>query len=180
MARKFGFLFLGLCLAIGTLGLVGCDPGRGETGILTGFWSSGTDGYVITNNTFNNTLIYFGYKDADHPEWSDYSFTGTIKNKPDFTQKAGVIIVEYTKKPIYGQYETTSPYSLTGGAPPSGSFMGIYWRDLTTVSVKLANAYDSSNTETETTTLDDAITKFTERKAGDFVDWSIVASQAKQ
>jgi hypothetical protein len=174
MARKFGFFLLGVCLIMGTLGFIGCDTdGDEDTGILTGSWSSGSDGYVITNTA----LEYKGYKDATHPEWSDTNFTGTIKNNPDFTQKSGVIIIEYTKKPINGQYDAN--YTLTGGAAPTGAFMGIYWRDLTTDSVSLANAYDSSGSETETTTLDDAKAKFTLANADTLVSWTYVQSQAK-
>ncbi|MDR1399242.1 MAG: hypothetical protein LBJ41_04905 [Treponema sp.] len=174
MARKFGFLFLGVCLVIGALGFMGCDTGNEETGILTGIWSSGTDGYVITTTT----LEYKGYKDATHPEWSDYSFTGTIKNNPDFTQKAGVIIVEYTDKPIYGTYNNDYT-ELTSGAAPTNSFMGIYWRDLTANSVLLANAYDQTDQETEQATLVAANTKFTLANADTLVTWAGVQPQKK-
>ncbi|MDR1324492.1 MAG: hypothetical protein LBK00_00465 [Treponema sp.] len=176
MARKFGFLFLGVCLVIGTLGFVGCDTGnKDDPGILTGNWSSGTDGYVITNTT----LTYQGYKDPTHPEWSDTNFAGTIENNPDFTQKSGVIIVKYTGKPTYGTYNDDWT-ELTGGAEPTGEYMGIYWRDLTASSVALANAYDQAATETETTTLDAATTKFTLANVDTLVTWTYVQPQAKQ
>ncbi|MDR2419503.1 MAG: hypothetical protein LBD79_10705 [Treponema sp.] len=177
MARKFGFLLLGVCLVLGALGFVGCETGGDEENYsLVGVWSSGSDGYLISKNT----LTYEGFKDLEHPEWSDYNFTGTIKNNPDFTQKAGVIIVEYTKKPIYGKYN--DDWKLTGGEAPTNSFMGIYWQELTTSSVRLANSYDSTDTETETEaeSLDDAEKKFTQDNEGTLVNWTNVQPQTRQ
>ena len=166
MARKFKFLFLGVCLLIGALGFVGCDLlGKtdetekpdlgGNISALVGTWDSGSDSYTITTTTIV-------YDDGSNGEWG-FSYKGNICHVSNFNAVSGVVIIEYTEAPTSGT---------------SGNFIGIYYRDLTATTVKLANSYDPEGTETAT--LDTAKAKFTQGNADTLVSWTYVQPQTKQ
>lgn len=115
-------LFFALCLVMGSALFSSCDWGGGTGDYsLVGKWSSGSDGYEITDTT----MIYTGY--------TGYSFKAKIHEIIEFDPAAisGVIIVEYTTKP-------------TAYTPP-GNFQGVYYKDLTAKSVKLGSAYTAAD-----------------------------------
>jgi hypothetical protein len=159
-------VFLVLCLCLGAGLFTGCDTGAtppleipGNIAPLVGYWDSGTgDGYIITAAT----LEYYGYTDA--------RFTSKVREVINFDASSGVIIVEYTTTPIGVGYV------------PTDNFLGIYYRNLTANSVKLANSYTVANwlTPVETATLDQALAKFTLANVDLFVNNWNFAGQIRQ
>jgi hypothetical protein len=166
LKKAFPFFFV-LCLMSGTFSgcdLDGGDPPSEKPGDITpllGNWFSGTDGYEISKTTLF-------YDDGSNGVWG-MSFTGNIRYVSNFTNTSGVIIVEYTSAP-------TSAFS-TYTPPPN--FIGIYYRILAPDMIKLANSYDTTNTDTPD--LASAIEKFNMANESTFVwSWSGVAAQFKQ
>lgn len=162
MARKFGFFFLGVCLMMGALGFVGCDllGKTDETDLgdsisaLVGTWASEYgDSYTITATSVSY--------DAGYGE--DFNYAGTIRYVDNFTNTAGVIIIEYTKAP---KYYTDTTYTTTADAP--GNFIGIYYKDLQSSSVSMGQAYKDGGAETQT--LEAAKTTFTAGATGDYME----------
>ncbi|MDR2021041.1 MAG: hypothetical protein LBQ14_09785 [Treponema sp.] len=169
--RRVGVLFtvlFVLCLAAGAVLFAGCDTDSISTpGNLEGVWSSGTgDGYEI----YGNTLIYNGYDSRPNGR---YSFIATIENDPNFSVPSGVLIVKYVMPPFY---DNTGSENY---AEPTNSYIGIYWRELSSGAVSLANA-SSYPTEVEAATYSDAVSKFTPAAANDFVSWGYVTAQVRQ
>ncbi|MDR1867160.1 MAG: hypothetical protein LBQ77_02700 [Treponema sp.] len=143
--------------------LSACSDDYVDSGSLLGSWAQ-HDSYTITNDTveYNDGGPY--YDNSDPPvAYPSSSFTGTIKNNPDFSASSGVIIIKYTVPPA---------------GEDVGNYTAIYWRNLTDRSVLLANAWDQ--TGTKTATLAEAEAKFTLSNAEIFVNWSIVQPQLKQ
>jgi hypothetical protein len=166
-AKKALPLFF-LCLA--AVFFTGCDTG-GTPGNLEGVWSSGFDGYEI----YGNTLIYNGYDSRPNGR---FSFIAAIENSPNFSASSGVLIVKYLMPPFYDPN-----YSYTGSTAftlPSNSYMGIYWRELNSNSVLLANAWDPAGPETEAATYAAAAAKFTPYAENNFVGWAGVTAQVRQ
>ena len=107
MARKFGFLFLGVCLVISTLGFVGCKTSEEEEVSLVGYWKSEYgDGFEIKGDTFTQ------YDDAD----KTISFAGTIVKHADFSAKYGSITLKITDAGTWGK--------------TSGYYLVVMWKDL--------------------------------------------------
>jgi hypothetical protein len=167
--KKYFLLFLGFCFLAPFLFFFSCElygdlgDNSGNTegslpALLTGTWSSGTDGYVISADT----LSY----DEGINGGMGYSYTGTIRYVSNFTPAAGIIIIEYTAPPFWTE--------------PPGSFFGVYYRNLTRTSVQLANSINPDRSAPETRTLEEAAAKFTQAREGDFVNWGIVQSQRRQ
>jgi hypothetical protein len=168
MFKKVSFLVLALCLLVGAQVFMGCDPTGGDdpppavVGNISpfiGYWDSGAgDGFIITNTT----LEYYGY--------SSTSYTSKVKYVINFDDTSGVIIVEYTTPPV--------GYSYT----PTDNFFGIYYRERTAGSIKLANAYTVANASTpvETATLAQALTKFTRDDVDLFVGGWTFSAYVKQ
>jgi hypothetical protein len=165
------------CTALLVLYLLGgaalftaCDTGGNTPSSLEGVWSSGTgEGYEI----YGDTLIYNG---VDSKGNGRFSFIAAIENNPDFTAPSGVLIVKYLMKPNYDP--TWSERGSSYYEEPANSYMGVYWRELNSGSVALANAYDVSGTEEPTK--EDAVAKFTLAANENFVSWNYVVSQARQ
>lgn len=154
-------LLLAALVLAGALSLAGCG-GDDEKGSLIGAWvSTGGDTYTITGTTVTYTASY----DAS------MSCVGTIKNAPDFEQPYGVIIIEYTTPPTYYDYGPAPDYAQSNPHHPAGNFQGIYWKDLTTTSVKLASAYPvyPATGEPEKATLSDAEAAFTLESESSYV-----------
>jgi hypothetical protein len=126
--RTHGVLVLVLGLVMGALSLAGCDTDGGyvddhtlNTGLI-GTWDSGLgDGYTITATTLNYNGGGFG------------DFTSTIRYIYNFSETAGVIIVEYI----------TADADWDGSPDPTyvGKFQGVYFSSLTANTVKLGSAY---------------------------------------
>jgi hypothetical protein len=143
-------LFLALCFVMGAAFFSGCAMEADGGGSIYGVWkSSWGETWIITPMTVTRD-----------------TYTGTIVNAPDFGASAGVIIIKYTKKPQYYDYDLNYPPNITGGPyPPPGDYYAIYWKELTAASVELADAWNipdfSHNGAPETKTLNDAEKKFT-------------------
>jgi hypothetical protein len=146
--NAFSLVFV-LFLITGAAFFPGCKTEDEDTGNLVGTWKSSFD------ETW--TITAAAVKTA--------TFEGTIKNNPNFEAPAGVIIIEYTKKPEYYDYGPAPDYTKTGPFDPPGNFYAIYWKSLTAASIELSNAWDikdfSHNGAPETTSLEAAIAKFT-------------------
>jgi len=144
-----------LLLMIFILQFSNCDlNGTDNSDYPEGSWSSGSDSYEISATILN-------YDDGSNGQWG-MSYSGKIHHKSRFNDKAGVLIIEYTEPPAFAV----------------GNFIGIYYRDLSKDTVKLANPYDPEGTETST--LADALQKFTKANEGKMVNWSIVQTQKRK
>jgi hypothetical protein len=110
--------------------------------------------------TVNGTSII--YDDGmGESEWS-MSYAADIVQHSDFTNAHGVIIIKFTTNPV------------TGGEK---AYSAVYWRGLTAASVSMANATEDLGEnvwDASVDNKDDAITKFTESKADDYVTWDYV------
>jgi hypothetical protein len=140
MARKFGFLFLGVCLVMGTLGLIGCDTGGDEEeSSLVGYWKSEyEDGFEISGNTFTQ------YDDATKA----VSFAGTIVNHSDFSAKNGSVTIKITNAGSW--FKTVDHYLV------------ILWKDLSGKGVRESSPYKASDTDPDKATKEAAETTYTE------------------
>ncbi|WP_062328015.1 hypothetical protein [Treponema endosymbiont of Eucomonympha sp.] len=165
-----------LCLAASAALFVGCKNNVNDNSFadshelnakLIGEWKFEYEGgyelYAITTTTF----VYGGASgEAGYSE----TFSGTIEYASNFSDN-GVIIVQSDNLPDY--------FGESGN-----QYLGIYYRDLTAKTVKIANPTDLNHTDgygpTATDTLDGAKAKFTVDAAVDFVNWSMVQSQTKQ
>ena len=74
-------------------------------------------------------------------EYAD-TYKGKIVNSPNFTEKSGLIIIEFTNYTRY-VYDQNPPYDLLNTIvdPPDaiGSFGALYWSGLRSNSVKMAD-----------------------------------------
>jgi hypothetical protein len=118
---------------------------------LIGTWDSLVDYFVITDSTIKYDDGY-----PDNPG----DFAGNIKYVDGYATGKGIIIIEYTEIP-------GSPYT-TG---PDTNYLGIYYELITsgsnTGSFRIANAYDTTNTATDS--LVEALTKYTGAAESTFV-----------
>ena len=116
------------------------------------------DGYIITGTT----VEYF-YDKGSSP--TDYK--GTIEFVSNYNSNSGLIIIEYTVKPTYSGYN-------------NGDYFAVYYRNLGTNSVQLANTTTLPDYSCpDTATLEEAKAKFTRMTMGNYVDWSVVMSQTR-
>ena len=173
--KRAAFLAFALVLSAGLM-LVSCDNGGGGGSgggnlSLVGTWvynyGSGEDKYIITDNS----LEYVG------------GFKGAIRHLEYFTPTAGVIIIEYDANGKQEYWDYSNWPAIDGPYPPLGDFYGIYFINLSSTSVQLANAADNGGDpyyRCEAANLNDAKAKFTAGNVGDFVDWSFVQPQVKQ
>jgi hypothetical protein len=154
-----------LCLAAGALGLTGCPTEPDDTDNLIGTWTNvwhpdEEDEYITTVIITDKTVVYQG------------SYEGTIANEPDFEAASGVFIIKFTK---YATDYDGNPVTTHANV---GKYGALYWRDLTSSSVFMADAY-TSYTHTLVDTLPNATAAFTEDKVGDYIDWSMVGAYTK-
>jgi len=161
-----------ICLALSLLwaAFAGCDtgtvgeddgniPGTLPAG-LAGTWED-FDSFTIDTTATPATLEYndggygFGYK-------------GNIVFVSNYDSGSGIIIVQYTTPPTEGYIN-------------GRNYHGVYYRELTSDTVKLANTTNLSDySSVDTVASGDAINKFTKGKMGDYVDWSYVPPYVKQ
>lgn len=172
-------LFAFFCLTAALM-FTGCQMEEDEDPSIIGEWklvyTNGEEVYRITSARF------------EYDPGNDGGYKGDIKEIKYFTKTSGVIIVEYDQdaKPKYYEYEWEEPYGIISGPEgPLGDFQGIFFRDLTSSKVKLANASDTSGTDqysrAEADTLQTAKTKFTSDNVDSFVwDWAYVSTQTRQ
>jgi hypothetical protein len=166
--RALSFFFV-LCLVVGATVLSGCKTEEEDTGNLVGTWVNvaGENGeYVTTITITNSTVVYSG------------SYEGTVSNSPDFEASYGVLIIEFTKYADWGSEPSVTHDNV-------GKFGALYWKDLTTSSVSLADAYKKVNPEdpyashTMFDTLVEAEAAFTNDAVGEYIDWSITSPYTK-
>jgi len=152
LSRRAFALSVLLCLSLALL-FTGCSTdgdGGGGVGLssdLIGRWAStgswGTDGYSIDTKKAS----YF-YDDST-------MYAGTIRHVENFTDSAGVIIIEYDK-----EYDN-----------PDGNFIGIYFKNLTpgvSVQMGIATLYPAT---TEEATLNAAVAAFTLGNEGKYMSY---------
>jgi hypothetical protein len=151
--------------------LTGC-PRPLPTANLNGEWKD-SYGTIITINTSARTIKYM--LDA-----TNLSYEGQIVNSSDFTAENGVLIIKFTK--YYDTtYDTSPPFNMTShteNTANKGKFGALYWRDLTSISVYMADAYNGT-THVMYTTLNDAQTNFTMDKASNYINWSYTSPYTK-
>ena len=156
--NRFLFAVLVLCVAV----FIGCSSNLDDEADhtadlpdgLIGIWASAHDRYIIRAN---NTFEY----DAG---W-DASFTGVIVSVSNFSSDSGVIIVRYTSPPTHNVWESDDPFYVSGH-----DYTGVYFRNLTSTTVQLANVINLSDwSSVDTRSRREAELKFTRDGANVFV-----------
>jgi len=152
--KKAAFLTLALFLSTGLL-FVSCDTdgGSANTGFIpVGEWASAyNEGYKITNSNLEQWSADSEYGGTVYP---GQNTKGNIRDAVDFSQGAGVLIVQITS-------------DTTGIAP--GKFIGVYYKDYTTSHVSLSTAIDASYATIATNTLAEAKKTFNVDNVGTHV-----------
>jgi len=168
-------LFAVLPLLLLALLLAGCELygriGTDDTNIqgalpelLRGEWVFPAPGappserYIITGNT----IQYISYNNEA------YSYKGFIRFVSNFSAASGIIIIEYIDE------DHRPSYPLHNG----NFFFGIYFRNLGTNTVQLANSIVlADHSAPDTATLEEAISRFTRGRMGNYVNWGYVMPQ---
>jgi hypothetical protein len=158
------FLFITGCDLYGKIGTDDTNIEGALPALLKGEWvytppgSSSPERYVIEENT-----LQYGYGGE-----SVYDYKGDIRFVSNYSTDSGVIIIEYTVRPTYQKYN---------GKP----FFGIYYRNLKSNTVQLANPINlaDSYSAPDTDTLEEAIKKFTRNRMGSLVGWGNVQPQTR-
>ncbi|MDR2943213.1 MAG: hypothetical protein LBV17_11540 [Treponema sp.] len=114
-----------------------------NTGFIpVGEWLSDYDKYTITNETFE----YFMAGSEDNGvTYPDTRIKGSIEKAVDFTTNAGALIVKTT--------ETT--------VSTPGMYIGVYYKDITTSSIKISTGINPDYSTVEAVSLSDALLLFT-------------------
>jgi len=123
---------------------------------LAGTWKTEYDGYII--NLSESSLEY------DDGGWGT-GYIGTIEEIRKFNNDGtvGVILIKYTEKPI----------DFNTGKPPTGYYIGIYFRNLTSAQGDFTTASASDDLIPAKTTLQVAKNTFTEGSMGKYTAfWS--------
>ena len=112
--------------------------------------------------------VQYGYGgSSEGATESVYDYKGNIRFVSNYSDTSGVIIVEYTDRPSYSKYN-------------GNSFFAIYYQNLKSETVQLANAINLSDLSApDTETLEEAVEKFTLFKMGKFVNWGHVQPQTR-
>ena len=149
------FLFLS-CPMEGSTGGGGGDGGGGgggNTPTLYGTWQ-GVVKPTNTPDTYTISATELRYDD-NSPAYN-FEYKGSITKIVTFDNASGVIIIQYTEVP--------ASQGTVGG------YFGVYYRDLSAGTVKMANAYDlSQNAYPSAASSGDADKMFTEGNAGKYV-----------
>jgi len=135
--------------------LTGCQEPEDDFGNLNGTWLS-YDSYIISAST--NEIEHVGNYKAD------------IVNFPDYKAKSGVLIIKFTWyfETIYDEsWKVVSSGETTKYNEKYGA---VYWNNLKSKSVKIANAYDTVTwAHAMFDNLTDAQTNFTIDKTDDYI-----------
>ncbi|MCL2271098.1 MAG: hypothetical protein FWC24_07145 [Treponema sp.] len=128
---------------------------------LIGTWTSEfSDSYIITENEISYDMG-FGFG----------GYAGTIEYVSNFSNTAGVIIIKYKA----GQEQTYPIYdenwNITGYHERPGDYVGIYYEDFKPgVSVQVGTSINITDyTGAETQTLNEAKSRFTKGKKGNYI-----------
>jgi len=133
--------------------------------LLRGEWVFTQAGSAVPAERYiiDESNIQYGNNDGT----DNTSYKGDIRFVSNFSATSGVIIIEYTEKPWYALYNDKQ-------------FFAIYYRDLKTDRVQLANAINlSDDSAPDTETLEEAVKKFTRFSMGAFINWGIVQHQIR-
>jgi len=149
------------------LPLAGCSQGGSSaadvTGNLNGTWK---DSYsTVTINSSAKTIKYLN------------NYEGTIENSPDYTASNGVLIIKFTKY-WEGDYDSYPDITYNETTDNNEKYGALYWKNLTADSVYMADAYNGL-THAMFAALAEAQANFTMDKAGNYIDWSILAPYKK-
>ena len=134
--QRFARVTFVLLVSLIVFSAAGCTL-ENETGDLNGTWvnifydsETGTE-YVtkITINTLSNTIEY------------ENSYEGEIVNSPDYTASYGFLIIKFTKywDIDWDEYPDIKYMENTVNV---GKFGALYWRELKSNSVLMADLYD--------------------------------------
>jgi hypothetical protein len=160
------FFFITGCDLYGKIGADDANIEGALPPLLRGEWvyiqpgsPAPAERYVIEEDT-----VQYGYGGGE----SEYDYKGNIRFVSNYSTDSGVIIIEYTSPPSYQGYN-------------GNSFFGIYYRNLKSDTVQLANAINlvDNYSAPDTATLEGAVEKFTRLGMGSFVDWGVVQSQRR-
>jgi len=176
-AKSKSVVFAALVLVLLTAFMIGCKteseddtniPGKLPATIISEWDCLGIELYTIAADTIEYEP---GYKAA---------YKGTIEFVSNYSSDSGLIIVKYTTPPSHTIWEnfvdTGKPFHVNGY-----DYTAVYYRNLTSSTVQLANVINLvNNSSVDTLTLDEAKTKFTKSNAGKYVDWNYVQSSTKQ
>jgi hypothetical protein len=148
---RSAFILLVVLFLTSVFLLIGCrdepeaDPISVDTMLIpTGSW---TDDFGSGYNITNSTLEYY----TAETEWEGTTYPGentkgNIKEAVNFSQSAGVLLVQITESSIGGIND---------------KFIGVYYKDYTSSHVFLANAIDESYNYIVMNTLAEAKNTFT-------------------
>ena len=151
---------------------------------LIGEWSDGS-GYEYFTITANHLLyeavdwVNMDYADPDYglvPMWG-----GSIVYVSSFNAASGIIIIKYDEglEQVWMDWDTYMPLD----PQPAGKYYGIYYDNLTEDTVNLSSTTDQdpeNSGPTETSTLAEAIARFTEADKALWVNISYVGSSTEQ
>jgi hypothetical protein len=157
--RVFSVAFA-LFLVLGALAFMGCPTESDDSFVddhklnagLVGTWKGGgegwTDTYTITDNTANEKQL----GTISHPEGFPGYNNANIAFVYNFSETSGCLIIKYTDSSNNGKYNA------------------VYFKDLSSGSVLLGDAYDTSiaypaNNDSSVATLDEAILRFAPENA---------------
>jgi hypothetical protein len=133
--------------------------------LLRGEWAYIPPGSDILSEAYriSGDTVSYGYGGGSSP--TDY--TGTVRFVSNYSSDSGLIIIEYSSPPSYALYNGLS-------------FFAIYYRNLRSDMVQLANAIDLGDySSPDTATLEEAVAKFTRMTMGNYVDWGVVQPQRR-
>ena len=159
-------------IVLSILLFVNCQTEIEDRGTLNGAWTNEAHGFItnITINTAEKTLEY------------EDSYKGIIANSPDFTSVNGVLIIQFTE---YWEWDYSNFPDVTRNENLEniGKFGALYWKDLKSNLVYLADAYTYvPPTDYIHTLFDDleaAKRNFTLDNVGSYIDWSVVSPYTK-
>jgi hypothetical protein len=135
---------------------------------------SGADLSVSSGYNVKPSDYYVYYDDLSQGAWG-FSYMGIVRRVNIFNSRAGAIIIEYCD----GHYPWWTDLSKT-------PFFGIYYRIIDNNTIQMANPIDlaalSQNRPyaVETTSLSQAIAKFTVANDPEFVSWGMVLPQERE
>lgn len=167
--------FYAFFVLVGVLFFPACEPygkvGGDDTNIqgalpdlLRGEWAYIPPGSDIPSEVYrvSGDTISYGYGSGSSP--TDY--TGAIRFVSNYSADSGLIIIEYSKPPSYALYNGLS-------------FFAVYYRNLNSATVQLANAINPDYSAPDTATLEEALRKFTRLRTGYYVNWGVVQPQRR-
>jgi hypothetical protein len=132
--------------------------------LLRGEWAYIPPGSDIPSEVYriSGDTISYGYGSGS----SSTDYTGTIRFVSNYSSDSGLIIIEYSSPPSYALYNGLS-------------FFAIYYRNLRSGTVQLANAINPDYSAPDTVTLEEAIGKFSRMRMGYYVNWGVVQPQRR-